>query len=287
MLIRTPPAWGIDTIRDALASIGSASPEVHFGPRGAAGTTPVVRRINMADLRQALARGIDDFSANRTDVVFLGVIYAVAGLLLAALAAGRGALHLIFPLASGFALIGPLAAIGLYEMSRRREAGRPVTWLDGLAVLRSPAIGQIALLGAALLLVLAAWLVVASLIYDATLGPQPPASLPAFAAAMTGTTAGLTMAALGVAAGAVFAAAVFTLTVVAFPLMLDRHVDVAVAVSTSLRVVAVNPGPMLAWAAIVAGGLVLGSLPLLVGLAVVLPVLGHATWHLYRAVVAD
>ena len=287
MLIRTPPAWGIDTIRDALASIGSASPEAHFGPRGAAGTTPVVRRINMADLRQALARGIDDFSANRTDVVFLGVIYAVAGLLLAALAAGRGALHLIFPLASGFALIGPLAAIGLYEMSRRREAGRPVTWLDGLAVLRSPAIGQIALLGAALLLVLAAWLVVASLIYDATLGPQPPASLPAFAAAMTGTTAGLTMAALGVAAGAVFAAAVFTLTVVAFPLMLDRHVDVAVAVSTSLRVVAVNPGPMLAWAAIVAGGLVLGSLPLLVGLAVVLPVLGHATWHLYRAVVAD
>jgi uncharacterized membrane protein len=285
MLIRMPPAWGIEKLRDVFGAIGTAAPDEYFPAGVDRRAVPRVRRIGLGEVGQALALGWRDFVGNRTDVLFLCIIYPIAGLLFWALAAGNGMLQLIFPLASGFALVGPLAAIGLYEMSRRREAGREVSWLDGFAVLRSPAIGTLALLGVMLLLVLGLWLVTAQAIYDATLGPEPPASLAALAADLTGRAGGRTMMVAGIAAGAAYAAVVFVLTVVSFPLLLDRDVSLATALQTSLEVVRLNPGPMLAWAAIVVGGLVLGSIPLLVGLAVTLPVLGHATWHLYRAVV--
>jgi uncharacterized membrane protein len=285
MLIRMPPAWGLDKLHDAFAALGTAAPETYWPAGARSREVPEVRRIGLRDLGHALALGWHDFMANRTDVLFLSVIYPLAGLLFAALAAGNSAWQLLFPLASGFALVGPLAAIGLYEMSRRREAGLEVSWLDGFAVLRAPSLPGLALLGAMLLLILALWLVTAELIYDATLGPAPPASLAAFAAELVGRKAGWALIAAGVGAGFVFAAAAFALSVVSFPLLLDRDAGFALAVQTSLRVVRTNPGPMLAWAAIIVAGLVLGSLPLLVGLAITLPVLGHASWHLYRAVV--
>jgi len=284
MLIRSPPAWGYDRLKEALGSVGSAEPDEYWAHRATG--VPEVRRIGYAALGRALSAGIADFGANRTDVIFLCVIYPVAGLLFGTMAASGGLLHLLFPLASGFAIVGPFAAIGLYELSRRRETGRNVTWLDALGVLRSPAIGRMTMLGAMLMLILALWLETAMLIYDATLGPEPPASLAAFANALLSTDAGHVLILAGTAAGAVFAAAAYLVSVVSFPVLLDRDVGLETAVTTSLRVVRANPGPMLAWAAIVTGGLVLGSLPALVGLAVVLPVLGHATWHLYREVVA-
>src|SRR5258708_7879437 len=140
-------------------------------------SVPEVRRIGLSDLGSALVKGFQDLGAFRTDVVFLCIIYPVIGLLLARLASGHHLLPLMFPLASGFALVGPFAAVGLNEMSRRREQNLSTTWADNFAVLRSPALGQIVLLGLGLITLLVAWLISAQVIYDVTLGPDEPASV--------------------------------------------------------------------------------------------------------------
>jgi len=286
MTIQSPPGWGWDQLRQAVQSIGSASPEEYWDTTADRSATPTVRRLGRADLTGALASGLDDFKANRTDVVFLCVIYPIVGLVLGRVASGYGLLPLLFPLASGFALVGPLAAVGLNEMSRRRERGEAVSWVDAFGVLRSPSIGAITLLGLLLVGIFLLWLVAAQVVYVATLGPAGPVSAAAFVGEVLNTPQGRAMIVIGVGVGFLFAVVVLAVSVVAFPLLLDRNVGIDTAVWTSVRVVAMNPGVIFAWGAIVAGLLVLGSLPLLVGLAVVLPVLGHATWHLYRRAVA-
>jgi uncharacterized membrane protein len=287
MTIQSPPGWGVDQIRLAVGAVGSATPAEYWHTSTDRSAVPAVRRIGIADLRIALTRGLEDFKANRTDVIFLCVIYPVVGLVLGRLASGYGLLPLLFPLASGFALVGPVAAIGLNEMSRRREAGETVRWVDAFGVLRAPSIGAIALLSLLLVGIFLLWLVAAQVIYVATLGPAAPISAAAFARDVVGTSAGWALIAIGVGAGFLFAALVLAISVVSFPLLLDRDVGINTAVWTSVRVVAMNPGMMALWGAIVVVGLVLGSIPALVGLAVVMPVLGHATWHLYRRVIAD
>jgi uncharacterized membrane protein len=286
MVIQSPPGWGWDQAAQAVNAIGSAKPEEYWDARARDGAAPRVRRIGLPDLTEALAAGFRDFAANRTDVMFLCIIYPAVGLLLGRVASGYGLLPLLFPLASGFALVGPLAAVGLNEMSRRRELGKEARWVDAFGVLRAPSIGSIALLGVLLVTLFVLWLVVAEAIYLLTLGPLPPSSPAAFSHDVLATSAGWTMVVVGMAVGFVFALIVLTISVVSFPLLLDRNVGIDTAVATSVRAVLANPGMMLLWGAIVAGLLVLGSLPLLVGLAVVMPVLGHATWHLYRRVVA-
>jgi uncharacterized membrane protein len=245
-----------------------------------------VRRIGLADLTGALASGLADFRANRTDVIFLCVIYPIVGLVLGRVASGYGLLPLLFPLASGFALVGPLAAVGLNEMSRRHEQGEAVRWVDAFGVLRAPSIGAITLLGLLLVGIFLLWLVAAQVIYAATLGPAAPVSVAAFAREVLGTDAGWVLIGIGVGVGFLFAVLVLAISAVSFPLLLDRNAGIDTAVWTSVRVVAINPGVMAVWGAIVVALLVVGSLPALVGLAVVLPVLGHATWHLYRRAVA-
>ncbi|MBV9250943.1 MAG: DUF2189 domain-containing protein, partial [Acetobacteraceae bacterium] len=146
-MIQMPLGWGWDRLVQAMHNLGAARREEYWGDQARRSTIPIVRRIGFAEVRQALAEGLEDFEANRTDVIFLCVIYPVIGLLLARGFSGYGLLPILFPLASGFALLGPLAAIGLNEMSRRREAGQEVRWVDAFGVLRSPAIGSIALLG--------------------------------------------------------------------------------------------------------------------------------------------
>ncbi len=254
-------------------------------PARTATADPEVRRIGVADLRLALSRGVDDFLAIPTQLVFLGLIYPLVGLVAARAAWGGDLMALIYPMIAGLSLMGPVAALGLYELSRRRERGERVSWLDAFRVLRSPAIGTMAVLGVVLAGVFLAWLVAAQAIYDATLGPLAPASLGTFAGLLADTAAGWRLILLGNLVGLGFAALVLATTVVSFPLLLDRDGGLGVAVRTSVRACARNPGPMALWGLMVVALLLLGCLPAFVGLAVVMPVLGHATWHLYRRVV--
>jgi uncharacterized membrane protein len=129
------------------------------------------------------------------------------------------------------------------------------------------------------------WLVAAEAIYEATLGPEPPVSIGSFVRDVFTTSAGWTLIVAGCGVGFLFAVLVLVISIVSFPLLLDRDVGLGTAVWTSVRVVIANPGPMAAWGLIVAGGLLIGSIPLFLGLIIVMPVLGHATWHLYREVV--
>lgn len=253
-----------------------------------AGTIPAqltVRRIGLADLKDALAKGFEDFYAMPTHAMFLGVIYPIIGLVLARLAFGYSILPLIYPLATGFALVGPFAALGLYELSRRREAGLDASATHAFDVLQSSSIGAIAALGFLLLLVFGVWLAIADAIYVADFGYAAPASIGQFVHDALFTGAGWNLIIVGNIVGFCFAVLVLTMSVVSFPLMLDRDVGAAVALLTSIRVVLKNPVIMAVWGLIVAGLLVIGSLPFFLGLTVVVPVLGHATWHLYRKVV--
>jgi uncharacterized membrane protein len=246
---------------------------------------PIVRKIGPADLKDALRKGFADFWAMPSQVFFIGLIYPIAGVILAGFAFGQNMLPLLYPLASGFALVGPIVSIGLYELSRRREQGLPTDWKYAFEVLQSPAIGSIAALGVVLLVIFISWLLAAQALYQGLYGYRPVGSLPTFLYEALTTSRGWTLIILGNLIGFVFAAVVLAISVVSFPLLLDRDVGAAVAVRTSIRAVLTNPVPMALWGLIVAGLLALGFATLLVGLAIVVPVLGHATWHLYRRVV--
>jgi len=248
-------------------------------------TRPVIRRIAPSDLLHALRRGVDDFTAMPSHAVFLCVVYPLIGLFLIAMTIGQAMLPLAFPIAAGFALVGPFAAIGLYELSRRREAGLDSNSIHAFDVLRSPSLGAILALGVLLMALFLLWLAAAQAIYIAFFGYHAPVSIEQFASDVFTTRAGWGLIAVGVAVGFVFAAVVLTMSAVSFPLLLDRDVGAAVALYTSIRVVLANPATMALWGLIVAVLLVLGSLPAFLGLPVVMPILGHATWHLYRRAV--
>jgi uncharacterized membrane protein len=286
MTIRNPVVWGWDQIRDAASNVAASGHHDAALQQGAASVAPLVRRIGVADLRAVLAKGFEDFSADRAHYLFLCAIYPVIGLLLGRAAMGADVLHLVYPLVAGFALLGPFAAIGLYELSRRREQGQEIAWWDAFAVFRSPAIWSIIRLGLALAVLFVVWLVVAEKLYQAIFGAHAPQSVGAFLHMVLTTRAGWVLIVAGNVIGFVFAATAFALSLVSFPLMLDRDAPPETAVAVSLRAIRVNPVPMAVWGLIIAAGLVLGSIPFLLGLAVVMPVLGHATWHLYRRMVA-
>jgi uncharacterized membrane protein len=253
-----------------------------------AGASPAqisIRRIGFADLKDALAKGVDDFYAMPTHAMFLCIIYPIIGLVAARLAFGYSTLPLIYPLATGFALVGPFAALGLYELSRRRETGLDASASHAFDVLQSSSIGAIAALGMLLFIVFGIWLAIANAIYVANFGYAPAASFGQFATDVLTTRAGWNLIVVGNGVGLLFAALALTISVVSFPLLLDRDVGAAVALLTSIRAVLANPLTMAMWGLIVAALLFVGSLPFFLGLTVVVPILGHSTWHLYRKLV--
>lgn len=250
------------------------------------GAAPAVRQLTTEDLKGVLRDGYADFMAMPSHLVFVGLIYPILGIFLSSLAFGQATLPLLFPLASGFALVGPLAGIGLYELSRRRERGEEPTWKQAFDVLRSPAIGTIVGMGLVLVVIFLLWMATAYTLFHAIIGPRLQESYPDLLREILTTGRGWALIVVGNVVGLAFAVLVLTVSVVAFPLILDREVGIGTAMETSRRLVLENPRTMTAWGAIVAGLLALGSIPLFVGLAVVMPILGHATWHLYRRGVA-
>ena len=254
---------------------------LYYGP-DALTAPPQVRKIGPRDCFAALAEGFDDFLAMPSHVAFLGLFYVVAGLVLGSLSSLGGALQLLFPIASGFALVGPVVAIGLYELSRRRELGLSADWRDAFVVVRSPALPAILALGLLLMAIFAAWIGSAEALYVWLYGPNPPTSTGVFLIDVLTSSRGWLLIGIGGAIGFCFAALALCLSIVSFPLLLDRDVGLVAAVGASLRTAWTNPIAVALWGLIVATLLVLGSLPLFIGLAIVMPVLGHATWHFYR-----
>jgi uncharacterized membrane protein len=282
MTIRNPVEWGAEQMTQTAQALRAAGQAFQYVDES---SPPQVRRISLADIKDVLVKGLSDYGTYRTDVLFICFIFPLIGVVLGVVTVRFGLLPLLFPLISGFALIGPFAAAGLYEMSRRQEQGKPVSWVDAFGVFGSPSFAAIIKLGLLLLAIFLVWLAVALLIYRLTLGPAMPVSLSAFTKDVFTTPAGWTLIGVGVSVGFLFALLVLAISVVSFPLLLDRPVRITTAMRTSIQAVLVNPVPMLTWGLIVAVSLVLGAIPVLVGLIVVMPVLGHATWHLYRKVI--
>ena len=247
---------------------------------------PTIRTITLSDLHQALREGWEDFKAVPSHAIILCVIYPILGLLLARATFGYAVIPLLFPLAAGFALLGPFAALGLYELSARRERGQEPSASDAIEVLRSPSFGAMLGLGTLLLALFVVWIATAQAIYVAVFGYGGATSATDFITRVLTTTQGWWLIVVGCGIGFLFALVALCISVVAFPLMLDRHASAGEAMSTSLRLAAQNPVTTAAWGLIVAALLVVGSLPFFLGLAVVIPLLGHATWHLYRKAVA-
>ena len=277
--IGNPLSWTMGALGSAAgyATVVAAPAREH--------APPVTRRLTMADLSGALRRGWEDLAAMRSDVMFACMLYPLMGAVLLGLATQGSLTHLLFPVLSGFALVGPVAGLGLYELSRRREAGLEVSWAAMFDVLRSPRFPRIVMLALFNTVIFMVWLLLADMIHAATLGQERVQSLGALLTEAVSTPAGWVMILVGTGVGFLLALTVLAVSVVSFPLLLDRDVSLPVAVATSVKVALENPMVIAAWGLVVAGLLAVGILPALIGLVVVLPVLGHATWHLYRAAV--
>ena len=289
--IRNPVEWVVDELREVVGGVGQAGRSVQHTSTHLFSAPLAVSRISVGDLKDVLAKGFDDFMAYRTDIIFLIIVYPIISLVIIAAAFQYELIPLLFPLASGSFILGPFVGVFLYEMSRRRELNLQRhhadshSWANAVSVAGSRNLGAILLLGAALVVMYLVWLVAALGIYRATHGPQPIESVGRFVQDLFLTQAGWWLIAAGCGVGFLFAVLALVTTVVAFPLLLDRNVGLGTAVQTSIRAALANPVPIGVWGLIVVGGLVVGAIPLFIGLVIVMPVLCHATWHLYRKLV--
>jgi uncharacterized membrane protein len=242
-----------------------------------------IRRISTADLWQSLKEGYDDFNAYPTFYAFLFLIYPLFALLLAL---PRDALvYLAFPAVAGFTLLGPVVSVALCEMSRRREQGLEVSWRGAFSFIHTGSFAPILALSLLMMVLYVAWLFLAESLYLGLFGANPPASLAEFGDRLISTRPGVALILYGNVIGAIFAFTALAVSVVAFPLLLDKPASTLTAIGVSVRAVASNLYVMLLWGLIVVGLLAIGAALFLVGLAAVLPILGHSTWHLYRKLV--
>jgi len=245
---------------------------------------PTIRVLSIADLRDCLLKGWSDFVAYPTHAILLAVFYPIAGLILAVALNGYALLPYLLPLASGFAILGPFAAVPLYDISRQREHGKNPELIRSFDVLRSPTVLPLLGLGLLLALIFTVWLLTARALYISSFGYAPLFGMMDFLQSLR-SQPGSRLLLQGAIAGGAYALLAFVISVVSFPALMDRGIGIADAILISLRVVLANPIVMLAWGAMIAALLIIASLPLFIGLSVVLPVLAHASWHIYREAV--
>jgi len=257
--------------------------------RGKAPRKPVqipVRNITDEDLRFALRQGFDDFKTFRGDVVFAGLIYTVIGLAAMVMTTSMPLMPFFLPVVAGVGLLGPVAAVGFYELADRREAGeRDLHWYNFLDVRKRRTVDDMGMVAGLLLAIFFLWLLAAGALYALIFGWQTPASVGDFLSMVFTTPRGWALIVAGAVVGAIFGWIVLALSVVSLPMLVDRNVSAAEAVSASWRAAHANKGEMIRWGLTVVVLLVLGSIPLFVGLAFVLPWLGYATWHLYTRLI--
>ena len=246
---------------------------------------PVVRPIKAADIAEAVGEGVRDFQALPLYGLAFGALYAAGGIAILLCLTAFGLVYLVYPLAAGFAMLGPFVAVGLYEVSRRRESGQPVSIGAIWAAIRSH--GEIGWMAFVTLFVFVVWMYQVRLLIALLLGLNASfGTLHEFITVVLTTNEGLLFLAIGNAVGAALSLILFSLTVVSFPLLLDRDVDFVTAMITSVRAVVTSPLPMIGWAALIVTLLAVSAMPYFLGVLVTLPVLGHATWHLYRRIIA-
>ncbi len=248
-------------------------------------TDPVVQSIATSDVVDAIAAGFRDFQRVPRYGLALGAFCAATGAMIVWAVFAASLPYLAYPLAAGFAFLGPLIAAVLYEVSRRLERDLPITAAEVWQRVKSRT--ELRWMGFMTLFIFIMWMYQVRFLLAIFLGERGMApTLPDLVNAVLTTNEGLLFLAIGNVEGAILAAILFSLSVVSFPLVLDRDVDFVTAMITSLRAVARNPKPMALWAAIIAVVLFVSMLPLFGGLVVTLPILGHATWHLYRRTIA-
>ncbi len=253
-------------------------------PERAPSPPPILNNLRFSDVSAALREGAADFARAPAFGVFFAALYVVCGLVIFFQLKVLAQSWWVIPLGLGFPLLGPFAAVGLYEVSRRLEAGAPLSWPEIIGVVTRQANRQIPSLAVVVILIFLFWIYAAHLVFALFFG------LKAMTNIMTSydilwTADGLTMLAVGTAVGGFLSFVLFSITVVGLPLLLDREIDVVTAMVTSFQCVLKNPAPMLGFGVFAGAVMLLGMLPWFLGLVVVLPVLGHATWRLYRKAV--
>jgi len=246
---------------------------------------PDVRAVRFSDLRKILALGWADFRRAPLFGMFFGATYAVGGIVLVTSVIYFDMVWLIYPLIIGFALIGPFIATGLYETSRRLENHQTLTWGGILAAVWRQHRRELGWMAFVMLFIFWVWMYQVRTLVAVFFGFGGFATLQGFVEAVFTTPNGLTFLFVGHIVGAIISMVLFTLTVVSCPLLLEREVDIVTAIITSIRAVAASPLVMLCWGVFVVLAVILSALPGFVGLLIVLPVLGHATWHLYKIAV--
>lgn len=246
---------------------------------------PQINTITFADIGEVLRMGLADFARAPLFGLFFGGVYTLGGIIIALSLSVWNIPWMIYPVAIGFPLVGPFVAVGLYEVSRRLEQGRPLVWREVIGVIWLQRQREVAWMAFVILFVFWVWMYQVRLLVAIMLSQMSFSTLQRFIDVILTTPAGWTFLAVGHVVGAVLALILFSITVVSIPLLMEREVDFVTAMITSVKAVTTNAVPMLAWGVFVTLAVIVSSVPLFLGLLVTLPVLGHATWHLYRKAV--